>query len=480
GLSHHGNDPGRVAGYARIGLAHTRRLARFLDRLATIPDAFGSRPEGMTRSQKIIAGLRDLGFRLRLRAVFMLVSSLALVWLYRLVLRWRRSGFEALLAACFLGSSFEVAYHSRWIAPDALLMQFGALTLMAVFAAVQAQDGRRWLIVAAIAAGLGCGSKYPGGLLCMPVCVAAFMVAARLWPEQRLRPLLLLLVKLAVVFVLTFLVTTPGMIFEWDQLWTDIEFEREHYADGHHVYTLEPGLGHLGRMFEYLGGQMLSPHSLFAWMGMLFVVVGIYAVLRERPALALLALIFPILYLAFMSSVKVMIVRNILVLAPFMALFATRGASFLYERIRPRQLRFVLPVLILSFVLANYSFLVWSSERTANRSEERSLAEFVDHARAHPDTNFVVAPRVRAGLASLPDPGALSNVKDRVTEDSDALAIFANECGQAQSWQVGPIDLIWFGPYEINFRYYPSAWNPKERLLVMPLETAQLCGIPGY
>ena len=135
---------------------------------------------------------------------------------------------------------------------------------------------------------------------------------------------------------------------------------------------------------------------------------------------------------------------------------------------------------MLSTIGANYAFLVWSSERTANRSVERSLEEFVDHARANPDTDFVVAPRVREGLAGMADLGTLPNVKDRVTETTDALAIFAVECGAAEHWVVGPIDLIWFGPYEINFRYYPSAWNPKERLLVMPLETARDCGIPGY
>jgi len=451
--------------------------------LATLPDAIPAPPEGMTRREKIVSELYRLGFRLRLRFLFMLVSSLALVWIYRLVLRWRRSGFEALLAACLLGSSFEVAYHVRWIAPDGLLMQFAALTLMAVFAAVHAADGRRWLLVAAIAAGFGCGSKYPGGLLAVPVFVAACMVAARVSSErkERTRGLVLMTLKLAAVFLVTYLVTTPGTIFEWDLFRRDLEFEMKHYGeDGHHVYTLEPGFGHFARMLEYLGSQMLSPYGLLAWLGALLVVIGGYAVLRERPALALLAISFPLLYLVYMASVKVMIVRNVLVIAPFLAVFATRGASFAYERIRPRALRFVLPVFVCTLLAANYSFLVWSSERTANRSAERSLQEFVEHARGNPDTDFVVAPRVREGLAGLEGIGLLPNVKDRVTEATDALAIFANECGQAEHWEVGPIDLIWFGPYEINFRYYPSAWNPKERLLVMPLETARLCGIPGY
>ncbi len=41
GLSHHGYDPARMDGYARIGVEHTRRLATFLDALATTNDASG-------------------------------------------------------------------------------------------------------------------------------------------------------------------------------------------------------------------------------------------------------------------------------------------------------------------------------------------------------------------------------------------------------------------------------------------------------
>ena len=48
------------------------------------------------------------------------------MWLYRLVLTWRGSRIEALLAASLLALSWEVSYHTRWVAPDGLLMQFSA------------------------------------------------------------------------------------------------------------------------------------------------------------------------------------------------------------------------------------------------------------------------------------------------------------------------------------------------------------------
>ena len=58
------------------------------------------------------------------------------------------------------------------------------------------------------------------------------------------------------------------------------------------------------------------------------------------------------------------------------------------------------------------------------------------------------------------------------------LAIIGIECGRAyDTWVVGPIDLITFGPREINFLYYPTAWSYDQRILVMPMETARLVGL---
>ncbi|MCY4596037.1 MAG: DUF1552 domain-containing protein, partial [Bryobacterales bacterium] len=39
GLSHHGNDPGRIAEYNQVGIEHVKRLGAFLDKLATARDA---------------------------------------------------------------------------------------------------------------------------------------------------------------------------------------------------------------------------------------------------------------------------------------------------------------------------------------------------------------------------------------------------------------------------------------------------------
>ena len=41
GLSHHGNDPGRIADYNLVGIEHVKRFGRFLDKLKAAKDVFG-------------------------------------------------------------------------------------------------------------------------------------------------------------------------------------------------------------------------------------------------------------------------------------------------------------------------------------------------------------------------------------------------------------------------------------------------------
>lgn len=61
---------------------------------------------------------RSTEFLLQARALFLVLSSLTIVWVYLLVKAWRKRTGEALLAAGLIALSWEVAYHSRWVALD--------------------------------------------------------------------------------------------------------------------------------------------------------------------------------------------------------------------------------------------------------------------------------------------------------------------------------------------------------------------------
>jgi len=137
----------------------------WLNLLVLAPDAAGSRIAGDNLREHLLYTLDSHAYLLRLRAAYLLITSLTLVWVYLLVLQRCGLWVQALFAASLLGCSWEVAYHLRWVATDGMLMQFAALTVLLASYAVK--TGREsWLIAAAAVAGLACGTKYPGGYSC--------------------------------------------------------------------------------------------------------------------------------------------------------------------------------------------------------------------------------------------------------------------------------------------------------------------------
>ena len=333
--------------------------------------------------------------------------------MYALVWHWRRSRAEAIFAAGLLGFSWEFAYHARWIAPDALLLQFAALTLFALFRAVHAADGRNWLYVASVAAGLACGTKYPGGLLMAPVGVATLMVVWRLGPSGRERRLVQTSVVAVVLFVGWFLVTTPGAVLEPEMFRANVDYEVKHYHEyGHIAHTVDAGLPHAALMIEYLAGHFLSPLGWIAWSGAALALVGLYALARERPALAAMVVLFPLLHVLYMQAMIVFIVRNLLVDAPFLVILTARGAAFVYSRLPFRIARMGFASIGLGALLINAAFLGQAAERTRNRSFDRSLQEVAVHVRSRPDATFSLSPRVRTGLDRLGVLEGLENVVD--------------------------------------------------------------------
>jgi 4-amino-4-deoxy-L-arabinose transferase-like glycosyltransferase len=89
------------------------------------------------------------------------------------------------------------------------LVQFAALAvLLAVHALKNQRDS--WLVAAAAVAGLGCGTKYPGGLLVLPMVLAGFFGAG----GCTLRVKVVRFIKVATVFALVYLAVTPGTILQ--------------------------------------------------------------------------------------------------------------------------------------------------------------------------------------------------------------------------------------------------------------------------
>jgi hypothetical protein len=423
------------------------------------------------RSQ-VSARVFDKRNLLRVRAFFLFTSSLTVIWVYLLQLMWRQNWVEAMLAASIMAFSWEVAYHLRWIAPDGLLMQFGALTLLFLILSQQRpKHGRAWLKIAALAAGLACGSKYQGGLFIVPLLIASFQLRE---PAMTPRRRTILLVEVMAIFGLSYLISTPGTVLAPLEFARDVFFERVHYQEGHHGHTIAAGWEHLRINIDYFALALLSRYPYNAFVLFSFSLVGVYATIKESRQHSLLFLSFPLLYILFMSAQSVMLLRNLLVLTPFFAILSARGITLVWESVSfSRGARMMFSATVVILLLMNAIWLVSAAETIKNRSMEKFVHEAARYVTSHPDLRFFISEQVAVAFDTV-GKNRLPNVTRSSSDEVDMALFYVSEGMTPVEWPATRRNLTvtWFGPMEVNINYYPN-WGGDDRILLMLMKQAR-------
>jgi hypothetical protein len=418
-------------------------------------------------------------YHLQTRIIYILVSSLSILWVYLQPLAWKRRWLEALVAAAVLGFSWEIGYHSRWIAPDVIMMQFGALTLLCASLAVRYPERRYWLYASAMAAGLACGTKYPGGLLVIPVLVAAYQV---LIDTGIVRKLFFALIRVIPVFLATYLVSTPGTLLEPVTFVKDISYEMSHYQGLYNYSVVTPGLPHLGQILLYLAEVLFSHYRWIAVLFFILAIVGVYAFQKESRKNLFLLLSFPVLYVLYFCTQRVMIVRNLLEVAPFLAILVGRGSVYVWDMLasgsaKIKILRYAWAIVICLLLVVNGIWLVTAAESIRYRHTDHYIHQLVAYIDNHPQASFHVSERIWRELASLGDIG--TNVSKLAGVETGMAVFYAreglNDLGKWPKNQVGLVTKL-FGPWEVNFEYYPL-WAGDNRIVLMPVERIRQIGL---
>jgi 4-amino-4-deoxy-L-arabinose transferase-like glycosyltransferase len=411
------------------------------------------------------------GYLLRARSVFVVVSALAILWVY--LAAWVLSGrlWQAMLAASLLGLSWELAYHSRWLVTDTLLAQFSALCLL--FLALYHRRGHMgWLWAAAIAVGFAAGTKYPGALLLGPVMLyAALRSPATLW--QRIIRFL----TVGVIAVASYLITTPGTVLDPINFADGFALAQAGYAKGHLGYTVPTGFPHLGFLLRYLALNLFSPYMPLAVVFFASAIAGGALSWREDRRLAAALIGFLVLYATvFCWRYPVFIVRNYLLMAPFLALLSARGLAEPLLRLRWPAARLAVAIVICGALTANAAWLISAAESIRHRDDSAAAEKAIIYVRNHPHTRFRISPRIIAFAASR----GLTLPANIVPANADEVVFFAlSEGAPAVNWLVNDpwLTKAVFGPREVNFNYY-STWQGSDRVVVMTREKARASGAP--
>ncbi|MCC7385752.1 MAG: phospholipid carrier-dependent glycosyltransferase [Deltaproteobacteria bacterium] len=436
--------------------------------------------------QALVGVVQSHWFLLSCRRLFSALVLSSILWVYVLIYAWRRVWWEALLGAAILGLSFELGYHARWVAPDGVMMQFGALTMALLVVSRQALPGApgSYLTAAAIAAGLTCGSKYPGGILLLPV-----LLAPLLDPRLRAKPWIagLTVVKLGALFALAYLFTTPATLVDAFAFREQLDaVARVYKEEGHAGYTVIAGAPHFAKLLTYLGRVALSPFTSVAAVFAMAAAVGAVLLLMRERAMAVLLVGVPVLYVSYFSQTRVMIVRNLLILFPFLAVLAAYGlaesaraiATLAERRLPPAVVRAVLAVTLTSPLLFGAAYLQRAQATIQQRRQVDPIAALAGYLDQHPEERFGLSPDARRRLHAY-DEKVRPNVVDEPSPET-MVAVFPREISNWM-WRLpandlGSYRLLPTGPLDVSWDYYPS-WMDANRLIFMRAAIAKNMGL---
>ena len=432
-------------------------------------------------------------YMLRVRRIFLSVSSLAILWVYGAVLAWRdRDGDEAkgengngwreaFIATIILGFSQEIAYHARWIAPDTVLMQYGALTVLFCMIAIRNQNSySKALIAAGISAGLGTGTKYPGGLLMLPVLIAAFPALRRMtWYQAGWR-----IFGLMIAAGGAYLLTTPGTLLAPGEFMADVHYELDHYrVFGHDIHTVTPGLEHLRLNIDYLTRAGFSSYEAIALLFAALTAIGAFAALRKDIQSGLILVSFPVVYVLYFSQQRVMFVRNLLVVLPFCAILAAHGAFFLIDL--PKKLlkksrwnvllQYSAMIVLVILPGLNAKTLITDAESIRQPDERQDFLDFAGYVIDHPDAHFAASDEVWKTFRRF-DIQIPENIAHATWDDADTGAFFSDEIGLHLPPNRVDTFLRWFGSHETNYNIYPY-WR-GHHVMLLSKEKIKIYNLP--
>jgi hypothetical protein len=201
---------------------------------------------------------------------------------------------------------------------------------------------------------------------------------------------------------------------------------------------------------------------------------------------ALLVLSFPASYGLYFTTQRAMVVRNLLVLVPFVAILVGRGAGVLWDllanvrasavagaRLPKPWGRYALSGVLGACFTVNATWLAYAAQTILWRGSDRWVHAAAAYVSRHSSQRFVVSRDIRAQWAAIglgvpanaiDDPGA-----------ADHMVFYARE--GAARWQDWPanhpelFDAI-FGPAEVNIGIYPNWWG-DDHIVVMSVTAAR-------
>jgi hypothetical protein len=396
---------------------------------------------------------QDYNFYLFMRFVYCAIASLTVVWVYVLAFKIGERYWPSLVAGLVVCSSFEFSYHSRWAVSDCVAVQFATLSTLFVFLNI---SRRSKILLGALVAGIAAGTKYTAGIVCVNV-LALVLDGVRVNRKDAKAVAVELGFFCASLFA-GFVLTTPGSILEMSQFLQDLAWQKGIYSTGHLGYTVAPGLGHVGKILCYTALSLFSKNSAISAVVFAAALLGAFSLLMRRQWHLFCLFGVMVLYIAFVASFDVMIVRNLLVILPFFALLASLGCRYLGDWIQAGRVNVAIDIGISALLCYSCSSVVVASLSVYNKDKidmAQEVQEYIQHNRGK---KFYFSPKALA----------LKNVQNNADTPSEGsyVMFFKDEIPYTQ-YRANVFNQFvrTIGVDDVNFNYYPT-WSGVDRIVV--------------
>ena len=225
----------------------------------------------------------------------------------------------------------------------------------------------------------------------------------------------------------------------------------------------------------YLGSVFLSKNTVFAVMASALAVVGAAYLVKTQGKISIWFLSLPVLYVLYMSGQRVMIVRNYLLLMPFLAVLMGLGlfAVTLATESR-RRLRFLLCTAAVCFIVYNMCVATKSSLGIYGTHTTSARSAIANRVISSPETRFFLSP-ASLDLLGADTASQQTNIVETI-DLAEKLIFLSNEVknrGLFIANVPGRYRTVWSGVDEVNWDFYPS-WAGKHRVLEVSAKESRL------
>ena len=397
----------------------------------------------------------------------------------RLMGSW--AGFTA--AGIYL-TSWHLAFHARWLAPDAMLAALTAFFLWALVSRWTFPTSRKWAIAAAALVGFATSTKYQGAALLLPLLIATWFLTR--FENHRFRAAVKDWGRDVAVSFVAFLLITPGAVLEPTHFVRDLIWNLDHYEDGHKIYffnimaeTIFDPVRYALALIQYVTTTMASSYLIVSLIIMALMAMGVWSLGRRDWRLAILLVVAPIFLLLYFSTLTVFFPRNFLLILPFIALLAGTGLQHLIAAL-PAIWSIALRILV-AVAIVVFAIDLWRAAQTIDEQGPRQRAELLaSRIVVEPDRCWRISD---ASVESMNGYGITLTPSTANDGDTERIAFSTSDIALLPSntkWRAWPGYIPgyfdWLGSREVDFSYYPN-WTGEPRVLVFSPETRNEVGL---